>query len=175
MTRADDRIRMWLQSRGWAGGYFGWTHPDLHPLAGNQMGLGLAEAYHRQNAADRVAATDNRNADIREADLGIDDEWRREAIGAIRRVAERQPELTTDDVLAAAPDLELTVEPRAWGPVMLYAAKDGLIAPTDRYAPSSRRQSNARHKRVWRSLICGGAAPRPDVTADLDVLEAVAM
>lgn len=173
MTRADDRIRTWLQSRGWANGYFAWTHPDLHPLAGNQMGLGLAEAYHRQNTADREAATGNRNADIRDADVGIDDEWRLEAAAAIRRVAVRQRELTTDDVLAEAPELELTIEPRAWGPMMLYAAKDGLIAPTDRYAPSARRQSNARHKRVWRSLVHGGHAPQPQATADLDVLEAV--
>ena len=56
---------------------------------------------------------------------------------------------------------------------MLYAAKDGLIAPTDRYVSSSRKASNARAKRAWRSLVYGGHAPQPQATAGLDVLQAV--
>jgi hypothetical protein len=121
----------------------------------------------------RPCALDDRDRDIQTADRGADDAWREAALATIELVARTRPQFTTDDVLEANPALEAAREPRALGPMMLYAARDGLIEPTQRYASSSRRQSNARHKRVWRSLIVGGARPQPAHTAALDVLEAV--
>ena len=123
--------------------------------------------------SDAAPALVDRNRDIQAADRGADDAWRDAATATIRRVAATTPEFTTDDVLEANPALEDAREPRALGPMMLYAARDGLIEPTERYASSSRRQSNARHKRVWRSLIVGGRSAQPVRTADLDVLEAI--
>jgi hypothetical protein len=118
-----------------------------------------------------ASGSDGPGEDIRRADRGADDEWRRAALATIRQVAAIRDELTTDDVLAANPDLELGREKRALGPMMLYAAREGVIVPTDRYGPSSRRASNARHKRVWRSLVRGGQAPAPERTAGLEILE----
>lgn len=121
----------------------------------------------------RTGARDDRDHDIQAADRGADDAWREATLATIRQVAATTEQFTTDDVLEANPALEEAREPRALGPMMLYAARDGLIEPTDRYASSSRRQSNARHKRVWRSLVFGGASPQPARTAGLEVLEAV--
>lgn len=180
MSRAqeEERLRAWLRTRGWQDGYAGWTHPDFPETAvrtqwGVHGGIPMDRAFAIQQRRDREAATSAREVNIRDADLGMDDEWRRAALAAIRRVAERLPEFTTDQVLDEDPTLEQGREPRALGPCLLYAAKDGIIAPTDRYVSSSRKASNARAKRAWRSLVFGGHAPQPELTAGLGVLEAV--
>lgn len=121
----------------------------------------------------RARALVERDQDIQAADRGADDAWRDATLATIQLVAAARPQFTTDDVLEANPALEEAREPRALGPMMLYAARDGLIEPTKLYASSSRRQSNARHKRVWRSLIFGGVSPQPARTTGLEVLEAV--
>jgi hypothetical protein len=45
-----------------------------------------------------------------------------------------------------------THEPRALGAVMRQLARDGVIEPTDTYAPSGRSQNHNRPQRIWRSL-----------------------
>jgi hypothetical protein len=122
-----------------------------------------------------TTATEKRDADIRRAWSAADADWLDAVLAAIEAVARRQPTLTTDDVLAHAPHLDgVAREPRALGPAMLYAAKDGIIAPTDEYERSHRRQSNGRMKRRWTSLVYRSRAPQPERTAGLDVLKAVA-
>lgn len=173
MSRARDerRAAAWLQERGWMLNVNGlWWNRQLAP---GRDECTLAEAVRRQTRHDHEAATSARNINIRDADAGMDDDWRRAAMAAIRHVAELMPEFSTDHVLDEDPTLEQGREPRALGPMMLYAAKDGLIAPTDRYVSSSRKASNARAKRAWKSLVYGGHAPQPQVTEHLDVIEAV--
>lgn len=170
MRLGGARLRRWLEDRGWRGdGDDRWGHAGLCAMGG----LTAEEAAGRQMRVERQQATGRRNKDIRRADRGAEDDWRRAVLETVRRVAEEQPQLTTDDVLAANPALELGREKRALGPMMLYAARDGLITPTDRYAPSSRRASNARHKRLWLSLVYGGGAAGPTRTAGLEILEAL--
>lgn len=120
---------------------------------------------------DRPASEHRRSCAIERANACADDAWREAVMTAIERVARRLPELTTDDVMAAHPELEDVREPRSWGPLMLRAAREDWIEPTDRYAPSSRKQSNARPKRVWRSRIHPGARPRPK--PELDIVQGV--
>lgn len=169
-TRGELRLAGWLTARGWRRGLNGfWRHDTLSPTED----LTGAEALRAQTHSDRAHAEEDRNRDIQAADRGADEAWRQEALSTIQRVAMARAEFTTDDVLEANPALEEAREPRALGPMMLYAARDGLIEPTERYASSSRRQSNARHKRVWRSLIVGGGGAQPERTANLDVLEVV--
>lgn len=170
MTDDDARLRRWLESRTWRpDGNDLWSHRELAPIGR----VTAEEAMRLQTRHDRERSAVNRDEDIRRADRGAETCWREAALATICQVAETTPELTTDDVLAANPALELGREKRALGPMMLYAARDGVIAPTDRYARSSRRASNARHKRVWRSLVHGGAQPDPDATTDLEILEAL--
>jgi len=60
---------------------------------------------------------------------------------------------TTDDVLKLMDKAVTTHEPKAWGAVMLRAAKIGWCETTDRYGPSDKTSSHRRPKRVWRSLV----------------------
>ena len=53
----------------------------------------------------------------------------------------------------------------------MKAASEGWIKPTDRYARSSRQQSHARCKRVWRSLIHEQAPAHRQL--ELDIVKAV--
>jgi len=112
-----------------------------------------------------------RNRDIQRADDGAEEAWREAVLETIHEVAREQPVLTTDDVLAANPELEGAREMRALGPMFLRAARAGWIEPTKRYGPSRRRQSNCRHKRLWRSLVHPDA--RRAHSRPLDIVEEV--
>lgn len=73
------------------------------------------------------------------------------ALGALQRVAYRQPELTTDDVwveLGSAPR-----ERRAMGAVMQRGKRLGYIRSTKRMQQSAQPQCHARPKQVWVSLV----------------------
>lgn len=120
---------------------------------------------------DRHAAQAKRALDIQRADDGAEEAWRDAVMAAIEEVAFTRLEFTTDDVLDAYPQLEEAREPRAWGPLMLRAAREGWIEPSDRYAPSSRKQSNARPKRLWLSLL--HPASRPRAARELDIVQEV--
>lgn len=164
MTRHERATVGWLQAHGWRQDFSGrWQHPTIAhgaPVTADQ-------AVTAQTRHDRAQAEGARERDILRADLGADDGYREAAMAAIRRVADRLAEFTTDDVLAEAPEIEAAHEPRALGPMMLAAAAAGWIQSTDRMAKSSRRQSNARMKRVWISLLVGGRAAAPVATMDL--------
>jgi hypothetical protein len=84
---------------------------------------------------------------IKQVGVNAGSDWMRTGIETIRRVANRQPRLTTDDVWA-----ELTSEPRerrAMGAAMTLAARAGIITPTSEYIPSKRVENHARPIRVW--------------------------
>lgn len=160
----------WLEHRGWRLNFDQrWQHEKLSA----RNSLSAEQAVTAQTRHERLQAEGARATAIRRADLATDDEYREAALAAIHSVAERCAELTTDSVLAEDPNLENAREPRCLGPLMLQAAREGWIASTDRMAASNRRRSNARPKRVWRSLIVGGRAPAPEATAGMAVLEAV--
>jgi uracil-DNA glycosylase family 4 len=98
-----------------------------------------------------------RDAGIDAADAGVSDEWKSQADAALRSVAVRQRELTTDDVWSLI-DHPPSGDPRAVAGVMDRAKRAGLVRPTGRFRKSSDSECHARDKRVWESLVCGGGS-----------------
>jgi len=82
------------------------------------------------------------------------EEWYAAAREALAWTARQHFTLTTDDVLEHYPELEAVAEPRAWGPVMQWGCREGLIWPMD-YGQSRRKRSHKRPKRTWKSLVFG--------------------
>jgi hypothetical protein len=74
------------------------------------------------------------------------------ALVAIRAVAFRLPEFTTDDVWAKL-KTSLDAEPRTLGFALLQAAKLRWIVKTDRMRPSGRRQQHRRPITIWQSRL----------------------
>lgn len=72
-------------------------------------------------------------------------------------VAKARPRFTSDDVfdLAELRGTSTTHDLRAFGPVMMRAARDGVCQKADCAAIPSRRASlHASPRAVWESLIC---------------------
>lgn len=89
--------------------------------------------------------------------------WKVEVFRAIEALAQRQPDLTTDDVWEYLHLHDLahgTHEKRAMGAVMRAAAKAGIIEITDSVRRSNRPVCHQNPKRVWRSLLHNGPAVR---------------
>jgi hypothetical protein len=85
-----------------------------------------------------------------------DDEWKRIVLRTIKRVAQRQVSLTTDDVWEqlALLDLEIPlIDARAIGTQMRQAAKLGYIIGTQMYVPSTRQVCHHRPVKVWSSEL----------------------
>jgi hypothetical protein len=114
----------------------------------------LADAVKGYDArASREAADEA----IEEAHGGADPAWRGVALHAVEVIARHRPTLTTDDVwyVLDLHDVEHPDEPRALGAIMLLAARQGLIEPTNERRASRRIVHHAFPCRVWRSLILG--------------------
>jgi hypothetical protein len=79
------------------------------------------------------------------------------AVALIRSIAEQQPTVHVDDVLAAS-----TLEPRhhnAWGAVWSRAIKEGVIAKTGQHRRcKSDTKKHAHDYPVYRSLVFRGHA-----------------
>src|SRR6188472_3623600 len=96
-------------------------------------------------------------AELRDAALervarGTDPQWMKNADRAVVACAHTRPEFSSDDVWAT---LELwgvpgPHEPRALGPVMMRAVKDGTIVKTGRYVQSELGRNHARPVAVYR-------------------------
>jgi len=80
-----------------------------------------------------------------------DAKWVNETLGTVREIAERQQDMTVDDVWAA-----VKMPPRkqlVMSPLMVAAARAGMIEQTNDHRPSARPFNGGRQVRVWRSLI----------------------
>jgi hypothetical protein len=82
--------------------------------------------------------------------------WRHIATMFLRRYARQHPEFIIEEVVEAAAAWGMVEAPdaRAWGPVIRAAARDRVIAKTDRARPA--KSSRGSVKPVWRSLIYRG-------------------
>lgn len=109
----------------------------------------------QRNLFDAKASAEARDESIEKADRAARHDWAKAAEDAVRKLARRRAEFTTDDVwkLLEAYTGPTTHEPRALGAVMRRASGDGLIKATDRTALSTRVACHRRPVRVWRSLI----------------------
>jgi len=89
------------------------------------------------------------------ADGAAPPEWKVYAYQVLKRLCKRVPDMTTDDVFFAIQDEGYPPdppEPRAFGPLMVRAASDGLITQTDEFRKSDRKKAHRRPKQVWRVI-----------------------
>jgi len=98
------------------------------------------------------AARENAIATVDDA---ADEEWKTAAIAAVKYVAERRAEFTTDAVwfILDRTAVEKPAESRAMGAVMRHAASAGWCAVTNQTRKSVRVPCHRRPLQVWRSLI----------------------
>lgn len=109
---------------------------------------------HRRGLAARLADQLELDEAIESVADNAGPVWRAHALAAVRKAAERHPELTVDDVHE---HITLPVlDARALGHVMRTAARDGLIAATGEYRTSRRPATHGRPCRVWRSRLRAG-------------------
>lgn len=113
--------------------------------------------------ADLFAAKAARDASMEQAEANADVLWRLAAFDAIVAVAREQPFLTTDHVVERMrPGGAQTHEWRALGPIMLRAAREGVIKKSGLPSVLCRRRSrHAAPITVWRSLLYEGGADAP--------------
>lgn len=82
------------------------------------------------------------------------DEWKNQVVSIIRQVAERQQQLTSDDVYKVLESRGLGFHcARVIGPLMIRAAKLGYIESTHTVRHSERASMHAAWVTVWRSLV----------------------
>lgn len=108
-----------------------------------------------QMSLDDVLADLARQAAIECVDANADRAWKEVAYDCVVNVAHHCEQFTTDEVLnelAKHPEVS-THEPRALGPVMMRAARENVIAVTDRFVKSEAISRHRAHKQVWRSLL----------------------
>ena len=77
--------------------------------------------------------------------------WIEQAVEKIRRVALRQPLLTSDDVWLEG--LEHPHESRALGPCFTRARGMGFVEPTDQFVLTAQVKRHRAPIRVWKSLL----------------------
>lgn len=79
--------------------------------------------------------------------------WIASAVKAIRRVAKKNYQFTTDDVWKSLNEMHVS-DNRAMGAAMRQATKECICYATSQTLPSLRKQSHRRPLTVWNSLIC---------------------
>jgi hypothetical protein len=81
------------------------------------------------------------------------EEWIKQATAAFHAYAERHPEFTTEDVIAASPEVPVAPDKRAWGHIALAVKKSGAIrnGGVDR---SKLAHAHQRWITRWISNIC---------------------
>lgn len=125
-------------------------HPAGAPLRGQPSLFDLTEARRRRDEAlDAVAAA-------------APQEWRERAYETVCAVASRQAYFAADDIWAAG--LEKPHEPRALGPVMMRAVKEGVCEATAYTQHSKSVTQHSQPIRVYRSL--SNHNPREGIKAE---------
>jgi L-serine deaminase len=93
---------------------------------------------------------------MQRVDANADEDWKAMFERCLVEVARKQPELTSDDVLAkveALPDAPTTHNLSAIGPVMRRAASDGILSSTNRVTRSARAVKHGIRHTVWHSNL----------------------
>ena len=106
---------------------------------------------------DFEAARSAKQQAMAQVEENADEAWKRIMYGLVVMVARRRQRFTSDDVFEAyyaTHQTAQTHEPRAFGPVMMRAAKNGVCRKADCASVNSRRASlHASPRAVWDSLI----------------------
>ena len=115
----------------------------LEPLGwGRVMGIDMGGQLHLALVA--------RDEALERVERGTDKDWRALARRALWNTIKETGvggEFTTDDVKTR---VERTREEKAWGPILLAAARAGFIENTGRTVKSAEVRCHARPKAVWR-------------------------
>lgn len=106
----------------------------------------------------KAGGRDGRDEGMARADAAANRLWKIGMWQCIVDVANKQAELTADDVfrLAAKRKVRATHENRAFGPLMKRAEREGYIEITQRFTNSERTSKHLNPIRVWRSLVHDG-------------------
>jgi hypothetical protein len=96
---------------------------------------------------------------------GANPEWVSFMLAALIEVARRQPYFFTDDIerIRIERGGPSTPEPRAMGPLMKRAQRDGICELTTRFVTSARVICHCGQKRVWKSMLYRAAKDWPGV------------
>jgi len=86
----------------------------------------------------------------------VAEQWKSDALAALRQVAGRMEFLTADDVIELVGDPPLPADPRAWGPIISHGCRVGWIEAHG-LTKSRRSSCHATPRRVYRSLVYRGA------------------
>jgi hypothetical protein len=87
---------------------------------------------------------------IARAEAGATDEWRAEALEAVRRAATQKMFITADDVWAI---LDKPEEPRALGAILLRAARAGWLERTGRTKTTTQVSGHCHPVSIWKSKL----------------------
>lgn len=98
-----------------------------------------------------------RDAAMAQVDQNASTAWKAFVYECIAIIARQKQIFTTDDVerLRKERGGPTTHEPRALGPLMMNARRNGLCKPTDKFMNSTQPVCHARPMRVWKSLMFG--------------------
>lgn len=105
---------------------------------------------------DPIASREAKNGAMARVEENADEEFRRRALEAVQVMARTRSEFTTDDAveyLAKVYPEVSTHEPRAWGPIMRAAAREGWIVNTLQVRQSNMVSNHRRPKAIWRSEL----------------------
>ena len=97
-----------------------------------------------------------RNEAMERAEQAAPENWKEAAATAVENVAKRMPEFIPDDVWAELTNMGWTEKPpegRALGPVMMSAARRGVIQNSGRVRRTTQARSHAAPVTVWLSRI----------------------
>lgn len=114
---------------------------------GMRLKRGLAKSVARKSTEGEMRRDDG----IGRAEAHADPEWLRAASALVTKLARQKAFFTTADVWEAG--LAMPHEPRALGPVMMNAERDGIIVATSEYRKSARASRHCAPSLVWRSLL----------------------
>jgi len=104
---------------------------------------------------DAARARGERDVAMERVNANADADWKRFVTALVVEIAKKYSEFTTDDVerLRIARGGPSTPEGRAYGPIMLEAARRGVCRKTGRVRNSELVSNHGRPKQIWESLI----------------------
>ena len=126
---------------------FGGEPPDDPPPTKGALNEFVEKHRRASNAAEGVRRREEAIATVAEHAWPED---KRALLSAVLVVAERQDELTSDDVWIEAG--VVVDEPRLMGAIMRGAQARGWIVPLDEWRLSERPECHRRPLRVWRAV-----------------------
>ena len=110
--------------------------------------------YDRERQNKMITGTQLRDQSLVDVAVNANPNWWQHAVNIVQDVAATSFDFTTDDIWCELERRNVMTphEPRAIGAVVVAVKRLGLIAPTNRYRPSSRPECHARPIRVWQAV-----------------------